>query len=49
MCKMKTMEKPRRGQLLDWVDALSLLWTLSQEEGRCPEEDYSFFEETAKI
>ena len=49
MCRMKTVEKPRRGQFLDWVGALALLWTLSQEESLCPEEDYSFFEEAANI
>lgn len=40
---MKTMEKPRRGELLDLMGALSLLWALCREKN-APEEDYSFFE-----
>ena len=49
MCRMKTVEKPRRVQLMELVGALSLLWSLSLEESRCPEEDYSFFEEASTI
>lgn len=40
---MKRFEKSRRGELLDLVGALSLLWALCRENS-APEEDYSFFE-----
>ena len=44
---MKTTNKPRRGDLLELVGALSLLWALCREQNGGFEEDYSFFEGTA--
>lgn len=39
---MKTMDKPRRGDLRELMGALSLLWALCRSN--TVEDDYSFFE-----